>query len=51
MCVSVFLYGPVKVEALRRADPPSKKSYEMSKWIHNFIIDSKLLEQAIRLGH
>jgi hypothetical protein len=27
---------PVKVQALRRADPPSKESYQMSKQIHKF---------------
>jgi hypothetical protein len=33
MCVCVFyvLCCPVSVEALRRADPPSKESYQMFK--------------------
>jgi hypothetical protein len=29
LCVSVLCY-PVSVEALRRADPPAKESYQMS---------------------
>jgi hypothetical protein len=31
-CVSV-LCCPVSVEALRRADPPAKESYQMSPYI------------------
>jgi hypothetical protein len=32
---SVLIY-PVQVQALRRADPPSKESYQMSKYIRTF---------------
>jgi hypothetical protein len=34
------LYCPVEAEALRRADPPYRESYEMSNW---FIISQVIL--------
>jgi hypothetical protein len=34
MCPRVFvLFCPVSVEALRRADPPAKESYQMSLYV------------------
>jgi hypothetical protein len=32
---------------LHRADPPSKESYQMSKWIHKFQKLNSELEQAM----
>jgi hypothetical protein len=32
---------PVYVEALRRADPPTKESYQMSIWIEKSIKEGK----------
>jgi hypothetical protein len=32
---------PVSVEALRRADPPTKESYQMSMWIEKSIKEGK----------
>jgi hypothetical protein len=41
------LFHPVKAQALRRADHPSKESCQMSKLIHNFRSNFEL-EQATR---